>query len=494
MLELFGASPEVTNTWSDCIGKQTCHPKSIQNPKALKDLFGAVNTAKSQTLRVRAVGSGHSFSNVCPTDGILLDPHEMNAVLPIDASVLKDPSSAKGLFSVESGITIEDLNNKLDSQGLALENMGAYDGQTITGAISTGTRGTGLSLGPIASSVRSLTLVSSSGTVYQIEPTDGITDSAKFSTPDVVLKQDDAWFNTTLVAMRCTGLIYSYNIHVVPSFYISELRTLDTWENLKAGLKDGASSQVLTTNRGYELNINPYASGNVHSCIQVLHEDITATSASGGRGWKNWLGGLTASVPAFETLLVWFLNVVPSEVPSTITTALESLVTPDVPYVDKSYKVMNIGTVVNKIKAYALELSLPCDANLVANIDKLLDFLGSASQQGKGCLTGLVNLRFVAASNALLAPQAGRQTCMVELDMLVGTHKADQLFKDLKTTMCTPGSGIRLHWGLDPEDSVSAADIKDWYPEFDNWLAAYRELNADGMWNSPLTDRLGISI
>ena len=65
----------------------------------------------------------------------------------------------------------------------------------LAGAISTGTHGTGISLGPIASSVHSLVLVPENTTIYQIEPTKGITDPIKFSgpraRPDIVLKQDD---------------------------------------------------------------------------------------------------------------------------------------------------------------------------------------------------------------------------------------------------------------------------------------------------------------
>ena len=70
-----------------------------------------------------------------------------------------------------------------------------------------------------------------------------ITNPAKFSNPDVVFKLDNAWLNTTLAAMGCTGLIYSYILHVVPTFYGSELPTIDTWKNLKDGLLDGSASK-----------------------------------------------------------------------------------------------------------------------------------------------------------------------------------------------------------------------------------------------------------
>ena len=87
----------------------------------------------------------------------------MKSILPVDASLLIEPSTASSVFRAESGITIKALNTALDKAKRALANMGAYDGQTLAGAISTGTHGTGIGLGPIASSVRSLVLISACG-------------------------------------------------------------------------------------------------------------------------------------------------------------------------------------------------------------------------------------------------------------------------------------------------------------------------------------------
>jgi L-gulono-1,4-lactone dehydrogenase len=484
-------------TWKNCIDNQTCNPNSIQYPRSKDDLITAVNTAKKLNLHVRIVGSGHSFSNVCLTDGILLDPHKMKSVLTIDKSQLKNPNSEEILFAVESGITIKDLNKELDHRNLALENMGAYAGQTLAGAISTGTHGTGIGLGNIASFVRSLTLVSSNDLVYQIEPTNGITDPLKFSLPNVILKQDDAWFNTTLISMGCTGLIYSYVLAVVPAFHLQEFRTMHYWEDLKNELANGDQSPELLGHKGYELDLNPYTNGKgKHSCIKILHNDIKTSTSSGSRGFLNWLSGVFAAVPAIEYIIVEVMNGIPTWIPWLLTSGLQSLETPSHEkngYIDKSYNVLLVGAVVDHAKAYALELSAPCDKNLVANIDKLLTFLSKAREHGE-YESGPIALRFVAPSTAYLSPQVGRSTCMIELDMLVGVNKSKELLIKVKEHMCTPNNGIRVHWGLDPEDGINANDLRDWYPDLDKWMAVYRELNADGMWNSPLTDRIGISI
>lgn len=482
--------------WSNCIGGQTCHPLEIRYPKSLDDLITAVHDGTSLKVPVRAVGSGHSFSDVAPVDnGILLDPHKMNKTLPVDASSLKDPGSASNLFSVESGKTIKDLNTAMDESKppVALINMGAYDGQTVAGAISTGTHGTGITLGPIASSVRSLVFVSASGTVYRIEPSNGITDPTKYSPgpSKIELKQDDDWFQTCLVAMGCVGLIYSYTLEVMPAYFLSEVRSLTTWEDLRPQLADGINSPLIASNRHFEVDLNPYAVKGKHAAISIVR-GIADGPPRGTRGPAYWLSGLIASIPIFEKLLVAWLAKNPLSTPAIINRALATLKTPHPPYVDKSFKVMNLGKVDN-VKAYAVELSLDASNDLVGQIDKIIQAFEQAAQDKVGYLTGPMALRFVAPASAYLAPQQGRPTCMVELDMLYGASNGPLLLKQIKDTVCTPGSGVRVHWGLDL-DFVTGQEVPEEYPLFNKWLSVYQNLNASGMWNDRFTDRLGISV
>ena len=486
-------------SWSNCIDQQKCNPKKLLQPSSRSDLLNAVKEGISEGLHVRAVGSGHSFSNVCPTDGILLDPHRMKAILPVDASLLFDPSMASSLFCAESGITIKALNKALDKAQKALVNMGAYDGQTLAGAISTGTHGTGISLGPIASSVRSLVLVSENKTIYQIEPTKGITDPTKFAKarPDIVLKQDDDWFNSNVVAMGCMGLIYSYTLEVMDAYYLQESRILDTWEGLtsRSG-KDSLTAWLADPNvRHFEVDINPYAVAGVHSCVKIIRKEDKGP-AKGSRGIANWVSGILASCPVADWLVVHFLNWFPTLCPRIINSALKTLADND--YVDKSYVVMNIGAVDN-VKAMALELSFDATgaatdpSKLVSKINNLLSTFHNAATNQKWYLAGPVALRFVAESDAYLAPQAGRTTCMAELDLLVGIKNGENLLKEVKSAVCLKGSGVRVHWGLDI-DTVTGDEVHDMFPQYDRWLSVYRQLNTSGMFNSVFTDRLGISV
>ncbi|MCJ1468789.1 hypothetical protein MMC07_007419 [Pseudocyphellaria aurata] len=476
-------------TWSNCIGEQRCKARQIRHPDCCQDLVNAVNDGRAQGLTVRAVGSGHSISDVALTDGILLDPKSMKKVIPLDISSLFEPLRGSSLFSVESGITIRELNDELDKRSLALVNMGAFDGQTLAGAISTGTHGTGLGLGPMASNVQSLVVVSETGSIYQIEPSNGITDPVKFTSrnPGIELIQDDDCFQSSVVAMGCMGLIYSYTLDVLPSFFLRESRSLDTWESLKLHFLHGSQSPLLTSHRHFEIDINPYAVNGVHSCVKIVR-DVDNGPTHGEKGLKNWLSCLLAKF-SVEGSLVDFFNQFPKLVPAGINETLVALV--DVDCVGTSHEIMDLGAV-HDVKVQALELSFDA-RNFVSSIDDLLAVFAQAAQNDDWYVSGPIIVRFVEHSAAYLAPQEGRDTCMVELNVLMGINNGESLLRAVKERMCVKGSGVRVHWGLDL-DTVSASEMHDMFPKFDRWLSVYRQMNSSGIFDNAFTKRLNISM
>jgi L-gulono-1,4-lactone dehydrogenase len=126
--------------WVNTVGEQRCTPLSKVKPKSLKHLVEIVAKAKDLKQRVRAVGSGHAFSDVARTDGaILINPVLLNDVADVDTTSLRELARDMKLVRVQAGITVRNFKAELDNRGLALINMGGYDGQTISGTVSTGT-------------------------------------------------------------------------------------------------------------------------------------------------------------------------------------------------------------------------------------------------------------------------------------------------------------------------------------------------------------------
>lgn len=499
----FDATQPAPNQWANWLNEEICTPISQTHPKDLAELISIITTAAAQGQRVRAVGAGHSMSDVARTDNaVLVYPDQFTAVTDVDTSLLSALGSTLSLMRVQSGIHIKDLNTELDSRGLALTHMGAYDGQTISGAFSTGTHGSGAAWGPMASMIRAIVLVTENGTVYQLEPTNGITDPAKFPgflpeapTIPVVLKQDDDFFNAAQVAMGCLGIIYSYIMDVTPAFNIAENRTSVRWEDVKAQFAPELWTPLpapLADFDHFELVISPYAdSDGTHTLIWTERKRVGQTPPRGER--QDFFGKILENLGIlFTSSLPDILNVIPALVPSTINTALSNLVDDDAPYIDKSFIVYKALDSDLELKAHGLELHFPAE-NLVATIDTILNSFKNAADQRNLYIAGPIGIRFTAPSQALLAPESGRLTATAELDNIVGITEGVELLQQVKDEVSGADRSIRVHWGLELE-TTTPQDVIDWYgPNLDKWLAVYRQLNPNGMFNNKFTDRVGFS-
>ncbi|KAJ4387361.1 hypothetical protein N0V93_007952 [Gnomoniopsis smithogilvyi] len=499
----FDATQPGPDQWANWLNEEVCTPISMTKPKDLTELVSIITTAGTQGQRVRAVGAGHSMSDVARTDdAVLVYTDLFNAVTHVDTSTLSALGSSLNIMHVQSGIHIKDLNEELDNRGLALTHMGAYDGQTISGAFSTGTHGSGAAWGPMASMIRAIVLVAENGTVYQIEPTNGITDAAKFpgflpEAPNVpiVLKQDNDWFNAAQVSMGSLGIIYSYVMDVTPAFNIAENRTSVRWENVKGQFAPELWNPLpapLAEFDHFELVISPYAdSDGTHTLIWTERKRVGQTPPRGAR--QDFFGKILENLGIlFTSTLPDILNVVPSLVPSTINTALDNLVDDDAPYIDKSFIVYKALDSDLELKAHGLELHFPAQ-NLVATIDTILNAFKNAAEQRNLYIAGPIGIRFTAPSEALLAPESGRLTATAELDNIVGIEEGVELLQQVKAEITGADRSIRVHWGLELE-TTTAQDVRDWYgPNLDKWLAVYKQLNPNGMFNNKFTDRVGFS-
>ena len=123
--------------WRNWAGDQVCAPARIEEPRGEAELAAVVERAAAAGQTVRAVGSGHSFTDAACTDGVMVSLDGMRELVDVDRS--------SGLVEVQAGIKLHELGEKLAEHGLAMENLGDIAVQSLAGAISTATHGTGLS-------------------------------------------------------------------------------------------------------------------------------------------------------------------------------------------------------------------------------------------------------------------------------------------------------------------------------------------------------------
>lgn len=175
--------PHITNfgrTWSFT-------PAQLARPSTVEDLQALVRTAT----KLRPVGSRHSWSKGIITDGTLVSLERMAQVQAIDKERLQ--------VRAGGGITLKALSERLDAEGLAVENLGSVDAQTLAGGLCTGTHGSGIGFQCLAAQVDSFEMV------------DGRGENHRFT-------RADEEYHALLVGMGCAGIIHTLTLNVVPAF------------------------------------------------------------------------------------------------------------------------------------------------------------------------------------------------------------------------------------------------------------------------------------
>jgi FAD-linked oxidoreductase len=146
--------------WANWAGDQRCRPARIVAPRSREELAEAVGTAAAAGEKLKVTGSGHSFTEAAMTEATMVRLDALRGVLDVDRS--------SGLVKVGAGTVLRDLNEELAGLGLGLENMGDIDAQTVAGAISTGTHGTGAGFGNISARVEAVEMVLADGSVREL--------------------------------------------------------------------------------------------------------------------------------------------------------------------------------------------------------------------------------------------------------------------------------------------------------------------------------------
>jgi hypothetical protein len=476
--------------WRNDTGNQRIYPLRQLTPGSLAELRQAVRDAENDGCPIRAVGSGHSWSDVALTDGILVRPDGLRRPLQPDLLRADLGAERETLVRVEAGMRIAELNAFLQDQRpqkLALPNMGGFDGQTVAGVISTSTHGSGIRFGPLSDLVRSLDVVAAAGVVHRIERADGPTDAAAFQAahPDWVLHQDDLWFDAAVVGIGCIGLIYSVTLAVRSLFYLREVRTLSTWARVRERL-----ASDLAANDHYELLFNPYprdGDGEIECLVTTRNEVSPDEYRHDRRRSRSLLMELAARFPLTPILIDFAVRMRPQISPWMIAQALRALVNDD--YVNVSYRVLNIGAA-NYLPAYSCEIGVPVDGRglHLAAVERIVEVARERRRVGEVFHSSPISLRFVKASDACMSMMQGRDTMMIELIMAAHTVGGVELLAAHERALYQLDG--RPHWGQ--LNTLTGELVQTLYPRLADWRRVHAELNSGGVFDSPFSRRVGL--
>ncbi|MBS0000282.1 MAG: FAD-binding protein [Cyclobacteriaceae bacterium] len=485
-------------TWKNATRNVMVSPLRLFFPETPEDIAHIIRDAETNHLCVRAVGSGHSFSPVAISHDYLLNMRNLRKVHQIDKSSLKPEARAHPDFEryyvkAEAGITVKELNRQLDNMGLALRNMGAVNFQTVSGALSTATHGSGIAQPAFPDMVRSLYVAGADGKFFQIEPADGITDPGKFSSErGEQLIQDDDIFYSVLVSFGAMGIIYAVNFEVVPEFLIKEMREMTDWNTLKQQLISGHFIEKVVRKYEYvSFRVNPYAVNGRHLCAVVKQEILPGKpKLSLNSRFKNLKSSIFGNIPLLPTFLIWYLNIRPKAAIKSIDGFLEG--TKDKVFIGKSHRTLYQSGTNIKRHGISSEFAFPVDPEkIVEIIEKIFVQAEKNIRDGNLYQTSHIPVRFVQASKAYLSTAYGRETAYIDIPLLQKTIGDYEILDRYQDIIISEG-GIP-HWGKINNRLYSKHDItRKNFPELTKWQKVRRQLDPRDTFINAFIEKTGL--
>ncbi|MEU2612940.1 D-arabinono-1,4-lactone oxidase [Micromonospora sp. NPDC007271] len=427
--------------WSNWAGNQRSTAALVAHPRTVDEVVEAVRAAADAGRTIRAVGSGHSFTGAALTDGHRLDLSDLATDVTVD--------TARRLVTLPAGMTLHALNELLATHNLALPNLGDIDAQTVAGALSTGTHGTGARLGCLSTFVTALTLVTGTGEVLRCSA-----DAHR----DV--------FAAARVGLGAVGVLVEVTLRCVDAFV---LRAHERPAQLDSVLADLPA--LVGEHDHVEFYWFPYTDR-----VQVKTNDRVPADDRPLSRWRGWLDDdfLANTVFAGACRLG---RAVPALAPGI--SAISARALTERTYTGRSDRVFCTP---RRVRFVEMEYALPRATlpEALAALRRIVDGLPFK-------VLFPVEVRFTAADDIWLSHGYGRDSVYLAIHQYVGMpfEPYFRAFEEVATEL-----GGRPHWGkLHYRDAASLAPA---YPRFADFLAVRDRLDPHRRFTNPhLTHILG---
>ncbi|MFF5444264.1 D-arabinono-1,4-lactone oxidase [Streptomyces sp. NPDC012888] len=419
------------STWRNWAGNVTATPARVVTPATVGELQEAVRRAAEEGLRVKAVGTGHSFTSAAATDGVLVRPQALAGILELDR--------AAGTVKVAAGTVLKDLNRALAAQGLSLTNMGDIMEQTVSGATGTGTHGTGRDSASIAAQIRALELVTADGRLLNC--------SAEGT------EEERAAFAAARIGIGALGVVTSITFAVEPLFFLTAREEPMRFDRVTAEFEEHFAE-----NEHFEFYWFPHT-GNCNT----KRNNRSAGPAAPPGPVSAWVEDELLSNGVFQAVNS-LGRAVPSAIPAIARVASRALSART--YTDIPYKVF---TSPRRVRFVEMEYALPRERVVPA----LRELKAVVDRSGLR-ISFPVEVRTAPADDIVLSTASGRDTAYVAVHMYRGTPY--QAYFTAAERIFTAYEG-RPHWGkVHTRDAEYLAGV---YPRFGEFTALRDRLDPD---------------
>ncbi|MEJ2868020.1 D-arabinono-1,4-lactone oxidase [Actinomycetospora sp. OC33-EN08] len=423
-------------TWRNWAGNQRTEPTRRVVARTTEDVVAAVKAAARDGLRVTATGSGHSFTAIGAPDGVALAVPSQGV-----------PEVRELLATVPAGMTIRRLNAALWEQGLALPNLGDIDAQTVAGAVSTGTHGTGARHTGIAARIRAMAMVLADGTTITTSPTEH---------PEI--------FHHARVGLGALGVLTALTLECVPAFHLHAHESARPLEEVLEGFDELA---------GQHDHVEFYWFPHTDVAATKVNDRTTDTRPARSRIGA-WVGDELLGNGAFE--LVCRLGAAAPRAVPTLNRIMAGQMA-NAEYVDRSYRVF---TSPRRVRFKEMEYAVPRAA-----LGEAVAGLRAAAARHAADVTFPVEVRVAAADDVPLSTASGRDSAYVAVH--VHHRRPHEAYFGAVEEVMTALDG-RPHWGK--LHTRTAAELASSYPGFAGFVALRDRLDPERRFGNPHLERI----
>jgi len=427
-----GRNSQQTTRWSNWAGNQQTGTVLLSKPQTESELQQVVQSAQASGRRVKAVGSGHSFTAIAVSEEVLVDLSNYDEIIAID--------KINQTVTVQSGIQLSKLNQALYENSLAMQNLGDIAYQTIAGAISTSTHGTGAKFTGIANQVVALRIVLADSSIVEC--------SANVNAQ---------LFSCARVGLGALGLISTVTLKVVPAFNLAvieePMRVDDVLQNLDLHVD---------SNDHFEFFWVPHTGWALTKRNNRNNLPIEPMSKM-----SHWYSKTLMENYAFGAVCM-LGKARPSLIPK-LAKALPSSGRNE--YSDASHKVFASKRI---IKFYEMEYAIPREACAEA-----LNRVRRMVTDSGFFLNFPVEVRFTAPDEIPLSTASNRESAYIAVHIYKGMNYVPY-FKEVESIMNSYEG--RPHWGK--LHFQSAATLASRYPQWDVFQAVRNQVDPKRMFSN----------
>lgn len=432
----------MTTTWHNWSRAQTAHPQAFVQPATEAELVGVVRDAAARGLHVKTVGAGHSFTPAAVTDGVLVNLDNLTGLVHVDKDAME--------VTFLAGTRLRDIPGLLRPHGLALANQGDVDPQSLAGALSTSTHGTGVGFTGFAGMVQGLRIVTADGVVHDAGPGDPL-------------------FECGRVSIGALGVLTQVRTAVVDTFILSAVEKAEPLgpvvENFTALAHEvdhleyywfpGTSVAHVKRNTRHPLSDRDNVPGSVPRWKSVIDDELVSNAAYGAM----------CRVMSVAPKTTGFFNRVSAG-------ALAQREYADVAH--------DVFVSKRRVRFNEMEYSVPlADApEVLAEVHRAIDACGIP--------VGFpIEVRATAADDVPLSTAKGRESCYIAAHRY---HRDDyrEFFRVLEPILVAAGG--RPHWGK--HHTLGFAELSAVHEDLTTVAALRSQVDPDGMFRNPYVDRV----